>query len=159
VKTATWDIVAWNRAAAAVFDYGASAPTERNILRRMFCHPEARAWQRDWESVARFVVAAFRADAVRAGATADIEALVDELCRRSPEFDAMWREHDVRAHGEGTKQLLHPAVGLIELEFSSFTVDGRPELGMVIYSPLTPADAQRVRSLVEASHEPLAQAL
>jgi transcriptional regulator with XRE-family HTH domain len=33
VKTATWDIIAWNRAAAAVLtDYGALPPGQRNIL-------------------------------------------------------------------------------------------------------------------------------
>jgi transcriptional regulator with XRE-family HTH domain len=158
VKTATWDIVAWNRAAAAVFEYGASAPVERNILRRMFCNPHVRTWQHDWESVARFVVATFRADVVRAGATAEIEALVDELCRCSPDFDAMWRAHDVRTHGEGSKHLLHPVAGPIELEFSSFAVDGRPELAMIIYTPVKAADAERIRSLIEAVHEPLAHA-
>ncbi|MDQ7977932.1 helix-turn-helix transcriptional regulator [Paraburkholderia sp. SARCC-3016] len=150
VKTATWDIVAWNRAAAAVFEYGAAAPVERNILRRLFCNPDARAWQRDWESVARFVVAAFRADVLRAGASAEVEALVDDLNRRSPEFETMWRDHDVRTHGEGSKHLLHPVAGPIELEFSSFAVDGRPELGMVIYTPVTPADAHRISALIDA---------
>src|SRR5262245_44424979 len=33
VKTSTWDIVAWNRAASAVMiDYGALTPRQRNIL-------------------------------------------------------------------------------------------------------------------------------
>src|SRR3954470_14982115 len=62
VKTATWDIVAWNRAASAVLiDYGALAREQRNILRLMFSDPRLRALQTDWESAARFVVAAFRA--------------------------------------------------------------------------------------------------
>jgi transcriptional regulator with XRE-family HTH domain len=40
VKTATWDIVAWNRAAAVVLtDYGALPPGQRNILRLMFGTP------------------------------------------------------------------------------------------------------------------------
>ena len=69
VKTATWDVVAWNRAAAAVLtDYGALPPEQRNILRMMFCDPRVRAAQDDWKSVARFVVGAFRADVARAGA-------------------------------------------------------------------------------------------
>jgi len=42
----------------------------------------------------------------------------------------------------------HPAAGLIGLEYSAFTVDGRPDLGMVIYNPATPADAERIRRLV-----------
>ena len=150
VKTPIWDVVAWNRAAAAVLtDYGAIPPRQRNILRQIFCNPRVRAAQIDWESVARFVVAAFRADAARAGAAKNVEALVDELCRVSPEFEAMWRDNDVRAYGEGTKQLRHPVAGLIALEFSAFAVDGRPDLSMVIYNPATPADADRIRALIK----------
>src|SRR5882757_11288272 len=66
VKTSTWDVVAWNRAAAAVLtDYGSLSPEQRNILRLIFFDPRVRAAQLDWESVARFVVAAFRVDAAR----------------------------------------------------------------------------------------------
>lgn len=69
VKTATWDIVAWNRAAALVLtDYGQLPPRERNILRLVFGNSRIRAAQDDWQSVARFVVGAFRAEAARAGA-------------------------------------------------------------------------------------------
>ena len=152
VKTATWDVVAWNRAAAAVMtDYGAIPPAERNILRLIFCNPRVRAAQSDWEGVARFVVAAFRADAARAGAAGNVKDLVDDLCRLSPEFAAMWRDNDVRIYGEGTKTLRHPIAGPIALEYSSFAIDGRPDLAMVIYSPATSADAERIRSLLKAA--------
>jgi transcriptional regulator with XRE-family HTH domain len=149
VKTSTWDVVAWNRAAAAVLtDYGALAPDQRNILRLIFRNSRVRAAQSDWESVARFVVAAFRADAARAGAVKTVQALVDELCQLSPEFEAMWRDNDVRTYGDGAKILHHPIAGPIAMEYSAFAVDGRPDLGMVIYNPATPADADRIRSLI-----------
>jgi transcriptional regulator with XRE-family HTH domain len=149
VKTSTWDVVAWNRAAAAVLtDYGSLAPAERNILRLMFFDPRVQAAQPDWESVARFVVGAFRADVARAGASGSAQALVDELSQRSPEFVAMWRDNDVRSYGEGTKQLRHAKAGRIALEFSAFAVDGRPDLSMVVYNPATPADRAKVRKLL-----------
>jgi transcriptional regulator with XRE-family HTH domain len=149
IKTATWDVVAWNRAAAAVLtDYAALAPEQRNILRLIFCDPRVRAAQYDWDSVARFVVSAFRADAARAGATARVEALVAELSARSPEFATMWRANDVTRYGEGLKRLRLPDAGIIAFEYSAFTVDGRPDLAMVIYNPATSADADAVRSLV-----------
>ena len=150
VRTATWDLVAWNRAAAAVLGHdGAVAAGQRNILRRLFCDPQVRA-QPDWDGFARFAVAAFRVDAARAGAAKNVEALVDELCLLSPEFGALWRDNDVHTHGEGTKHLRHPVAGLIALEYSAFAVDGRPDLAMVIYNPATPTDAGRIRSLIEA---------
>jgi transcriptional regulator with XRE-family HTH domain len=151
VRTATWDVVAWNRAATVVLkDYAALPHDQRNILRMIFGDPRVRAAQYDWESVARYVVGAFRADAARAGAASQVGDLVDELCRLSPEFEAMWRDHDVRGPGEHTKQIKHPILGPIAFEYSSFAVEGRPDLGMVIYNPATPADAERVRSLVIA---------
>ncbi len=151
VKTPTWDVVAWNRAASVVMtDYATLEPAQRNILRLIFCSPRVRAAQSDWEAVARFVVAAFRADVVRAGAAKNVEALVDELCRLSPEFEAMWRDNDVRKHGDGAKILRHPLAGPIAMEYSAFAVDGRPDLGLVIYNPATPADADRIRSLMRS---------
>ena len=78
VKTATWDVVAWNRAAAAVLtDYALLPAAQRNILRLIFCTPRVRAAQVDWKSVAHHVVTVFRADVLRAGATREVEALVD----------------------------------------------------------------------------------
>jgi transcriptional regulator with XRE-family HTH domain len=156
VRTSTWDIVAWNRAACVVLaDYAALAPEQRNSLRLLFQCPRVRAAMPYWESDARFVVAAFRADVARAGATKSVEALVDELCRSSPEFEAMWRDHDVRgAYGEGAKHMLHPVAGPIALEYSAFAVDGRRDLAMVVYNPATPVDIGRIRSLIDRQTSP-----
>jgi transcriptional regulator with XRE-family HTH domain len=152
IKTATWDVVAWNRAATVILtDYASLPPEQRNILRIIFLDPRVRAAQYDWDSVARFVVGAFRVDAARAGAAAEVEPLVDELCRLSPEFKALWRDNDVRSHGEGVKQIRHPVLGLIGFEYSAFAVDGRSDLSMVIYNPATPADADKIRSLTHSA--------
>jgi hypothetical protein len=94
------------------------------------------------------VVGAFRADAARAGAVSEVGQLVDELCRRSPEFEALWRDNVVQVHGEGVKRLRHPILGPIGLEYSAFAVDGRPDLSMIVYNPATRSDADRIRSLV-----------
>jgi transcriptional regulator with XRE-family HTH domain len=148
IRTAIWDVVAWNRAATVVLtDYGSLPPGQRNILRFIFLDPKVRAAQYDWDSVARFVLGAFRVDAARAGAAAEVEPLVDELCRLSPEFKAMWRDNDVRSHGEGVKHIRHPVLGPVAFEYSAFAVDGRPDLSMVVYNPATPADAEKIRSL------------
>jgi transcriptional regulator with XRE-family HTH domain len=149
IKTATWDVVAWNKAAALVLtDYGKLPPRERNILRLVFRNDRIRGSQEDWESTARFVVGAFRADAARGGAVAEIDQLVAELCAASPEFAGLWADNEVRFHGEGAKRLHHTELGLIELEYSGFAVDGRPDLGMIVYNPVDPAVAERIRSLL-----------
>ncbi|TWI64501.1 helix-turn-helix protein [Pseudoduganella lurida] len=148
VRTMMWDVVAWNRAAARLLtDYSLLPPAQRNIVRLIFTNPHTRARQVDWEAVARFVVAVFRADAARLGSTPAVDAFVDEMRRTSPEFEAFWRDSTVRNWGEGVKQLRH-GDGVLSFDYSAFTVDGRPDLGMIVYNPATPADTQRIRALL-----------
>jgi transcriptional regulator with XRE-family HTH domain len=153
IRTAIWDVVAWNRAATVMLmDYGSLPPERRNILRFIFLDPSARAAQYDWESVARFVLGAFRVDAARAGAGAEVEPLVEELCRLSPEFRSMWRDNDVRGtHGEAVKHIRHPVLGSLAFEYSAFSVDGRTDLSLVVYNPATAEDAERIKSLLAAN--------
>lgn len=150
IRTAIWDVVAWNRAATVMLvDYGTLPPDQRNLLRMMFLNPHARTIQNDWESVARFLVGAFKLDAARAGAAADVQPLVNELCRLSPDFRRMWRDNEVHgAHGEAIKHIHHPVLGPLAFEYSAFSVDGRTDLSMVVYNPATPEDAERIRSLI-----------
>jgi transcriptional regulator with XRE-family HTH domain len=150
IKTATWDVVAWNRAAAVVLtDYGTLPAGQRNILQFLFRDPAVRAKQHDWESVARFVVGAFRADVARAGIVSEAGELVAELRGFSAEFDALWQDNEVLGHGDGDsiKRLQHPELGPVELEYSAFSVDGRPDLGLIVYTPLDSDVAQRIKAL------------
>jgi transcriptional regulator with XRE-family HTH domain len=150
IRTAIWDVVAWNRAATAMLmDYGALPPDKRNILRFMFLDKRARGAQYDWENVARFVLGSFRADAARAGAAAEVEPLIEELCRLSPEFATMWRDNNVAGtHGDAVKHIRHPVLGRLAFEYSAFAVDGRTDLTMVIYNPVSAEDAARIKSLL-----------
>src|ERR1700726_2300525 len=75
VKTVTWDLVAWNRAASALFAYDALALEQRNILRRIFFDPQ---------------------------------------------------------------------------EYSAFSIDGRPDLSLVVYNPATPKDVNKVCGLIKS---------
>jgi len=149
IRTATWDVVAWNRASTVMLTDYAAIPTEqRNILRFVFLSPQARAAQYDWTSVARYAVGAFRVDVARAGAAEKVSAFVDELCRQSPEFAAMWRDHNVSTHHEGVKHIKHPVLGRLAFEFSGFAVDGRPDLTMIVYNPTEPRDVAKIRALI-----------
>ncbi len=152
IKTAMWDVVGWNRAAALLLTDYAKLPREgRNILRLMFGSDQVRARNEDWDSIASFVVGAFRADVARVGANNSAAAtrLVAELSHLSPEFEALWQDNDVVARGEGVKRIHHPEAGLLAMEFSSFAVEGRPELGLIVYNPASSADAERLHSLLD----------
>ena len=149
VKTSAWDVVAWNRAAATVLtDYPALAPEQRNVLRLLFGDPQTCRNVRSWERDARLAVATFRLETTRVGITDRARALVTELSRSSPQFASLWSEHDVGTHGEGTKHVDHPIAGPLTLDYSAFAVDDHPDLGLVIMTPATTADRDRIRSLL-----------
>lgn len=151
VATSTWDIIGWNRAARlALTDYEALPPDERNILRRMFLDPATRAAQLDWESVARFLVATFRAESARAGEASQAAGLVAELSGKSADFVRLWNENDVLMTGEGAKTIRHATVGEITFEFSSFAIDGRPDLRLMVYVPAEGADRAKMDRLCAA---------
>jgi hypothetical protein len=38
-------------------------------------------------------------------------------------------------------------LGLIDLEYSAFAVDGRPDLGMIVYNPVTQEVRNQIRTL------------
>lgn len=152
VKTVTWDVIAWNRAAASVLtDYARLPAAERNVLRRLFTDPDVRRAQGDWQAMAQLVVNAFRADVARAGSSPETDNLIAELSRKSPEFDAWWRSNDVASHGEGVKRIYHPQAGAIDLEFTTFTVEGRPDLAMLVFNPATEESRQKMDSQVRHS--------
>jgi len=148
VKTPSWDIVAWNAAAAAVLTDFAVLPTrERNVLRRLFGDP-AHAKLPDWEANARLALAAFRVDAVRAGGCPEAAALAAELQATSADFRRLWAENELRSHAVAIKRIRHPLAGPLTLECSAFSVDGADGLGMVVYTPATPADARAIERLL-----------
>lgn len=155
IKTADWSVVAWNRAALTVLaDYSAMPVKQRNVLRMVFLNPEKRKLMPEWESIAGFLVANFRAETARAGMSDATRNLIDELSAASEEFRALWLDQNVRNHGEGTKKIHHPEVGIIALDYSSFAVDGNPNLSMVVYNPATQHDKALVLKLLAADGLP-----
>lgn len=152
VVTPQWDVIAWNDAArAALTDYDGLSLNERNILRRMFLDPSTRAVQEDWDSVARFLVATFRAETARVGENDRAAELLAELSTKSAEFATLWSDNDVHSTGEGLKRIRHPLAGPIAFEFSSFSVDGRPDLKLLTYNPADEVDAEKLRRLCQRS--------
>ncbi|EOI3569206.1 helix-turn-helix transcriptional regulator [Cronobacter dublinensis] len=145
IKTALWDVVAWNHPAAVVLkNYALLPPARRNILRLLFTDPEVLEMQHDREGMARLIVNAFRADAARLGASEEIARLVEELSAQSADFARLWRNNDVAGHGEGLKVLNHPQIGTIALEFCTFSVEGRPDLTMMLFNPATDESRMKI---------------
>jgi transcriptional regulator with XRE-family HTH domain len=152
VSTTRWDVLAWNAAAAVLYDFTLVPPEQRNLLRAMFSDPHRRALTAGWERDARAAVARFRRDAARAADRTSFDALVAELAATSPELARMWDAHDVAEVPEGTSALVHPALGVIELAYVALAhvePDGR-ELRVTLYSPQPGDSAARAAVLFGA---------
>lgn len=150
-KTPTFQIIAWNRAATAVFgDYAAVPERDRNLLRRVF-QPGSEHRVRHVEHVRRTCLASFRVDIARAGQSEEATALIDELMETSPEFRRLWGEGVVRSHGTLQKRLVRPGVGELVLESSVFDVEGSDGLSVFVWSPTNEASSRAITQLVRMS--------
>jgi transcriptional regulator with XRE-family HTH domain len=154
IKTATWDVLAWNKAATVFLgDYGSLPPEKRNSLRIIFLDPAIRERQSDWENMARQIVAGFRTEVSRAGAAAEAQPLIDELCKLSDDFARMWADNDVSGgHGETIKEIQHPTLGIVRFEYSVLSVDARPDLQVVIYNPIDKAGEAGIAKLIDGGY-------
>lgn len=109
---------------------------ERNTLLFVFCDPRARSlFGNGWTSVARSLLAQFRAIHDRWAADPSFASLVERLRRSSVEFPSWWSHHDIRAPVSGRKTLHHPTKGLLRLDHASFQANDNPALKLVIYTP------------------------
>jgi transcriptional regulator with XRE-family HTH domain len=119
VVSAKYDILAWNQLATYfIGDLSGFAEDDRNMVRWMFARPADDGYWSDQDAVAftRSVVADLRAAYARYPGDQSIAALVGELLALSPEFAAMWAEHEVGGRHPVVKRLDHPLAGPLEFE-------------------------------------------
>lgn len=148
VKTARWDVLAWNRALTALLgDLGRMQPEQRNLVWLVFTDPRYRSLLEDWKRDAQRILAKFRSDYGLAGSDPAFEHLLSDLRHASPEFERWWQQQDVDSFAEGLKRFRLPGVGLIEFEYSSFFVGGQPDLRFIVYAPLAGDSARKARQL------------
>jgi hypothetical protein len=119
-------------AVALLGDHSGFRGTRASFIHRWFTEPTARALypEADHEAQSRAFVADLRAAAARRAAR-DTEArsMIASLTSMSPEFAALWAEHEVAFRRDDRKRLLHPVLGLVEVNcLSLFSEDGRQRL-------------------------------
>jgi hypothetical protein len=132
-----WDVLAWNRAAQALFgDYGKLDGDERNIMHLVFANEAHRRLLLDWDDLALATLAMFRADSARYAGDPSFERLIATLTRASPQFREWWPRQDVLRPLSGKKRIRHPEAGRMIFEYTSFAVSDQPEMKLVVYTPL-----------------------
>ncbi|MGM1058907.1 helix-turn-helix transcriptional regulator [Saccharothrix sp. Mg75] len=128
------DILAWNPLADALYGFGGMREEDRNSARHTFLRPEARAFYRDWPTVAADMVAFLRLDAGRNPDDARLAALVGELSVKDETFRTLWAQHKVREKTHGTKLIAHPVVGDLDLDYESLRPAGDEDFTLAVYT-------------------------
>lgn len=128
------DILAWNRAACAVFgDFSVLPEREHNILWLSFTESTFRQRLVGWENYAQEVLAVFRAKSRHVVDDPDVIRLVNELERVSPEFRLWWPQHNVRTVTASYQEIKHPQVGRLTFDHLSFQASAHPNLRLCIW--------------------------
>lgn len=141
-----WNILAWNRAASALFDFGDHA----NMLWYMFDRPAARQLIVDWEDRAQRLLAEFRADCSRYVTDPHFNQFVDALKTASPEFFDWWPLHHIISREGGRREFEHPLVGRLVLYQTTFHLSSTPEVKLVLHTPIDENDtAQKLNGLIK----------
>jgi transcriptional regulator with XRE-family HTH domain len=98
----------------------------RNLLRHVFLDPEGREYYLDWEQIAEGAVAGLRASAGPQPDDPRLTQLVGELSVKSEDFRQTWARHDVHSRTTGRKRYNNPFIGIIRLDYETFTVNADP---------------------------------
>ena len=124
------DVLAANSFARALHP---SFSPGHNILRDVFLDAEAQAYYPDLDQVQRNSVGSLRAAAGRLPDDPRLTELVGELSVKSEAFRRLWARHEVRTKIAGVKRFDHPVIGVLELDYESFTVSGADHQQLVVY--------------------------
>ncbi|MCF3960135.1 helix-turn-helix transcriptional regulator [Streptomyces fuscigenes] len=137
VMTDLGDTLAQNHLARAVFGdlTGLSGPGA-SVIYRWFTDPAARHGTpvEDHAEESRALVADLRSAVTRRD-DEPARRLVEQLGTASPEFAALWELHDVAVLRCRRKRILHPEVGLLELDCQSTLDEDRTQV-LALFSPI-----------------------
>ena len=149
------DVLAWNSAADAVFDFASWPSATPNGAREVFQRADARQRYPDWQHLAEEIVANLPRDAGRYPTDRRLFALVGELSVTSDDFRQLWARHDVRRKDTGPSRLMHPLVGELQFSYRSLSAQSSDsELLMAYTYPLGSATDERLRMLMSWTTTP-----
>jgi transcriptional regulator with XRE-family HTH domain len=150
VYNSRFDLLAWNESYGKLFPHlVAQPPGRRNALWHIFtarscCCPFVNRTEE-----LPLMVASMRSGFARHLGEPAWEGFVRALSRASPEFAEMWAAHDVALPGSRIKIFRHSGVGELAMATTSFAVSATPETRMIVYTPLTGRDRERMAALRE----------
>lgn len=120
------------QAVALLGDQSGYRGRRASFIYRWFTDPATRGLypEADHDTQSRAFVADLRAAAAaRAPRDTEASSMIEELTAASAEFAGLWSDHEVALRRQDRKRILHPALGLIEVNcLNLFSDDGRQRL-------------------------------
>ncbi len=122
---------------------------QRSMIYRWFTDPDERSRfpVEDHELHSRRYAALLRGVQSRDPGDPDARELIDALLQHSPEFAALWDEHEVGLPAEAHKRIAHPTIGVIELDCLILTAENQTEKLVVFTATPGTEDAERLALL------------
>lgn len=138
-----WNVVAWNNAASKLsLDYSKIDIYKRNMLRIMFTNEEFKKTFTDWSSTAQGMIARFRTVYSKFIEDPWMVDFVNGLRNDSEEFDLWWSMHDVKTENNRFKTILHPVLGKLDFEETSYIIADNTSLIMNVFTPQAGTDTK-----------------
>ncbi|HEV3092333.1 MAG TPA: helix-turn-helix transcriptional regulator [Candidatus Cybelea sp.] len=156
IRGRRWDVLAWNHSADALNDFASATGPARNLVWRVFRDPNLRCRMGDPGCTQRRCVAQFRAVAAKYPNDPSFTELIDELRTTSSEFRQLWAEHDVLGSTEGLKRFLHPQLGELILDHTTFELPGDGDMRMIVLTAAPGSETERKLPLLLAADLSLA---
>jgi hypothetical protein len=69
--------------------------------------------------------------------------LIDDLRTNSPDFKRLWAEHDVLGPADGLKHFVHPELGEMILDHTSFELPGDNDMRMTVLTAEPGSESER----------------
>jgi len=133
VRNRRWDYLAANGLGRAVYaDIFDGATDPPNHARYVFLDDRARDFFDDWPAVAHDTARILRSEAGRELDDPTAAELIEELLQTSPEFRAVWSQHDVRLPASGRHRFHHRVVGDLDLVFEAAELRADPGLTLLL---------------------------
>jgi transcriptional regulator with XRE-family HTH domain len=150
-----WDLLAWNRPAAALFsNFGSQPEGSANLISWVFVDPYSRRLFVKWEETARGLLAALRESVGRHAGDPAFDELISSLRAESPTFRSWWPPHEVGLRDKDPQVLDHPVVGRLVLDLATFDLTNNPDLKFTFYSPNAEDDTiEKLHALIAGLDE------
>jgi len=145
-----WNVVAWNKAACAVFgDFTRMNARQRNVVWAMFTDPYFRQLYTDWDHNARSLIGRFRSSCGKFIDDPWLVQFIEDLKAESWVFGEWWPLHDIVDDSGVYKELRHSQCGILNFESSSFDVPDNSGLRVFVHVPAPGTETgERMRVLL-----------